>query len=412
VLAGGLGTRLRAVVADRSKPLALVDGEPFVLRLLDQLAAAGCVEAILCTGHRAEDLERELGRDHAGMPLRYSREVAPLGTGGALRHAWCQGDEPAALVCNGDSFVDVDLAAFVHHAVARGAPCLVAVHVDDVGRYGGLTLGATEDGFAAVLGFREKGGCGTGAINAGIYWLHRADVLSLPAGPSSLERDLLPNLVQSQRLAAFPTAAPFLDIGVPADYARARAFFAACAQRHQRPRHGLLVVDRDGTLIKEKHYLADPAGVELLPGVVAGLRTFAQHGYEVAVVTNQSGIGRGYFGTDTLDAIHAELQRQLAQHGIPLRSVYHCPHTPDDGCACRKPEPELLQRAMQELGYAPEQCLVVGDKRCDIELGARLGVRTALVRTGYGLGTERDGMCVPDRVVDDFVHLAREEVGS
>ncbi len=412
VLAGGLGTRLRAVVADRSKPLALVDGEPFVLRLLDQLAAAGCVEAILCTGHLAEEVERELGHDHAGMPLRYSRETEPLGTGGALRQAFCHCDDTAALVCNGDSYVDVDLAAFVRHASPLATASLVAVQVHDVARYGSLTLADTDAGMATVRAMGEKCGSGPGFINAGIYWLHRADVLTLAANASSLERDLLAPLAQAGRLAAMPCDAPFLDIGVPAEYARASEFFAECTQRRARPRQGLLVVDRDGTLIAEKNYLDDPAGVELLPGVVDGLRAFAAQGYEVAVVTNQSGIGRGYFDEATLSAIHAELVAQLATHGVSVRGILHCPHTPADNCACRKPEPGLLLQALQQFGYRPEQCLVVGDKDCDIELGARLGVRTALVRTGYGVGTERDGRCVPDLIVDDLRQLASEEIGT
>ncbi|MBL8754638.1 MAG: HAD-IIIA family hydrolase [Planctomycetes bacterium] len=413
VLVGGQGTRLRAVVADRPKPLALVDGEPFVARLLDQLAAAGCREAILCTGHLADAVARELGQEHGGMPLRYSRESEPLGTGGAVRAAWAGIDDAAALVCNGDSFLDFDLATFVRTMSARAESGLVGAAVADAGRYGGLTLGAMQaDGCALVHAFREKGGSGPATVSAGICWLARHDVLALPAGPSSLERDLLPRLALEGRLVALPVAAPFLDIGMPADYARAAGFFAGCAARRVLPRQGLLVVDRDGTLIAEKHYLADPAGVELLPGVVDGLRAFAKHGYEVAVVTNQSGVGRGYFDETKLAAVHAELCRQLARHGIELRGILHCPHTPADACACRKPEPGLLQAALREFGYRPEQCLVVGDKDCDIELGARLGVRTALVRTGYGLGTERDGRCVPDRIVDDLRQLAREEIGA
>jgi len=239
----------------------------------------------------------------------------------------------------------------------------------------------------------------------------------LPAGQAvSLEREVVPELLPGG-LHAFPSEAPFLDIGVPAAYAEASRFFAAAARRRQRPRGGLLVVDRDGTLIDERHYLSDPTQVQLLPGVVDGLRAFAARGYRLAVVTNQSGIGRGYFDETTLAAVHDELRRQLLAAGITIDGIWHCPHRPDAACACRKPGPLLLETAMRQLGYLPEQCLVVGDKACDIELGARLGVRTALVRTGYGAGTERDGLCAPDVVVDSLAELARldrvpQEVGS
>ncbi len=416
VLAGGLGTRLRSVVHDRCKPMALVEGEPFLARVLDQLAAAGCRRAILCTGHHGEQLERELGPEHGGLELVYSREHSPLGTAGALRQALPMlGEDEAVLVLNGDSYVDCDLAAFVAQARARTAPAsLLAVHVPDAGRYGRVTVDAT----GVVTAFVEKQapppaqGSVAGLISAGVYWLDRCLLAThTTAGPCSLERDVLPRLLGGQ-LTAQIVGGGFLDIGLPEAYASAAAFFAQCDQRRQRPRKGLLVVDRDGTLIAERHYLADPRDVELLPGVVEGLRAFANHGYDLAIVTNQSGIGRGYFDETTLTAIHDELRRQLGLAGITIQGIWFCPHRPDEGCACRKPAPQLLERAMQELGYTPEQCLVVGDKACDIELGGRSGVRTALVRTGYGAGTERDGLCTPDLIVDGLRELARQEVGA
>ncbi len=409
VLAGGLGTRLRAAVADRSKVMALVDGEPFLARLLDPLAAAGCTRAILCLGHLGEQIEREFGGDHAGMAVVCSHESSPLGTGGALRLALPLLDSPAALVLNGDSYCDIDLRDFVTWAAANDVPAMVAVAVPDTTRYG--TVDVSDDG--AVRAFTEKRTHGaSGLVNAGIYWLPRAVLDRIPAGLTiSLERQVLPRLA-GHGLLAFRTASPFLDIGTPASFGEASAFFAACAQRRARDRKGLLVVDRDGTLIEERHYLGDRAGVALLPGVVEGLRAFAANGYELAIVTNQSGIGRGFFDEQALADVHRELRQQLAQNGITIHGIWHCPHHPDHGCACRKPAPLLLERAMQELGYEPAQCLVVGDKACDIELGARLGVRTALVRTGYGVGTERDGMCTPDVVVDDLHALALQEVPS
>jgi histidinol-phosphate phosphatase family protein len=408
VLVGGFGTRLRAVLPDLPKPLAPVGGEPFLCRLLDQLAQAGCRLAILCTGYRGAEIEREFGHEHGGMPLRYSAETVPLGTAGALRLALAQCDDAAVLVSNGDSYCDVDLRAFVLQSVRTGRPGLVTTAVADTSRFG--RVDTTADG--RVLAFREKGASGPGVISAGIYWLPRAALSALPAlVPQSLEQDLLPTLLAAG-LQSHRASDRFLDIGVPADYARAEAFFAECASQAARPRKRLLVVDRDGTLIAERNYLAEPSGVELLPGVVDGLRRFQARGYDVAVVTNQSGLGRGYFDLPALQAVHAELCAQLAAHGITVRGIWHCPHTPDAGCRCRKPEPELLERALHELGHAPADCLVVGDKDCDIELGARLGIRTALVRTGYGAGTERDGRCCPDLVVDDLGQLATLEVGS
>lgn len=410
VLAGGLGTRLRSVVGDRPKALAPVGDEPFLGLLLDQLAAAGCRRVVLCTGHLGDQIEREFGREHGGVPLVYSRESTPLGTGGALRLCLPLLEDDAVLVTNGDSYVDADLRGFVARARGRAGASLLAVEVADTARYGRLDLRRANDGSLQVVACREKGVVGRGPIHAGLVWLPVRHLAALPSDrPVSFETEVLPALL-AEGLTAELVDAPFLDIGVPADFAAAPAFFAACAARRARPRKGLLVVDRDGTLIEEKHYLADPSGVTLLPGVVDGLRRFAEHGYDVAVVTNQSGIARGYFDEQDLASIHAELRRQLAEHGIDLHGIWHCPHHPEAGCACRKPEPQLLEQAMRTLGFRPEQVLVVGDKACDIELGARLGVRTALVRTGYGVGTERAAVCQPDRIVDSLAQLAEQEL--
>jgi len=410
VLAGGAGTRLLPCVSDRPKALAEVDGRPFLDYLLEQLRAAGITRVVPCTGHLGEQIEREYGGDYGGMELVYSRESKPLGTAGALRAALPFVAGEYVLVLNGDSFCDVRLAQFLEWARTNAAPAaLVAVEVADTGRFGALRL--ADD--TRVASFEEKiEGRGSGLINAGIYCFHRRVLERLgPHTPLSLERDVLPMLAISG-LLAWRTEASFLDIGTPESFTAAQSFFASRAQRGGGERRGLLVLDRDGTLIAERHYLADPAGVELLPGVVDGLRRFRARGYELAIVTNQSGIGRGLFDELALAAVHAELLAQLRRAGIPVHGIWHCPHRPEDGCACRKPQPGLLEAALRTLGYAASECLVVGDKASDIDLGQRAGARTALVRTGYGRDTERAGGCTPDLIADGLDQLALQEIGA
>jgi len=406
VLCGGAGTRLRSVVADRPKPLAPIGCEPFLFRVLDQLAAAGCRQAILCSGHLGEQIERECGGEHAGVELLYSRETEPLGTGGAMVAALPLVESEDVVVVNGDSFTDLYLGAFVARARAEQVDvAMVAVQVADRSAFGAVEL----DDSDRVTRFCEKGVRGPGLVNAGIYWLPRQTIAAFPDGACSFEHDILPGLVE-RGVFADKTSGGFVDIGTPASYAAAEKFFARLDGRRSADRRGLLVIDRDGTLIEERHYLDDPGGVELLPGVVEGLRSFREHGYDVAIVTNQSGIGRGYFDVETVARVNEEVVRQLQGEGIPVEGVYVCPHHPDDGCSCRKPAPGLMARAMQELGYSASQCVVVGDKKCDVDLGQMLGARTALVRTGYGEATERDGLCAPDLIVDRLTELVPEVI--
>lgn len=167
-----------------------------------------------------------------------------------------------------------------------------------------------------------------------------------------------------------------------------------------KPRY--VVLDRDGTLIYERHYLSEVAQVELLPGAIEGLKQFLALGWQLVVVTNQSGIGRGYFDEERLEQIHQRLRSLLAAEGITLAGIYHCPHHPDNGCRCRKPAPGMLQQAAQDLDFELSQCIVIGDKPCDIELGQAVGATTVLVRTGYGAEVATQGTAQPDYVVQDL----------
>jgi D-glycero-D-manno-heptose 1,7-bisphosphate phosphatase len=170
-------------------------------------------------------------------------------------------------------------------------------------------------------------------------------------------------------------------------------------------RRGVVVLDRDGTINVERHYLADPDQVELIDGAAEGLRHLRDLGLELIVVTNQSGMGRGYFTAETLAAIHGRLVERLAAEGVELGGIYVCPHVPADGCRCRKPGPALLEQAARERGFDPRQAFVIGDKASDVDLGRRAGSTTLLVRTGYG--AEAAGDVTADYVVEDLREAAR-----
>jgi D-glycero-D-manno-heptose 1,7-bisphosphate phosphatase len=167
-----------------------------------------------------------------------------------------------------------------------------------------------------------------------------------------------------------------------------------------------VLLDRDGTLIAERNYLARVADIELLPNTIVGLRRLAQLNLGIVVVTNQSGIARGYFGWPEVHAIHKYLTRLFADNGVSLAGCYVCPHGPDESCECRKPEPGLALTAAKELHFDPATAFVIGDKACDIDLGKRLGATTFLVRTGYGEQYAAMGGIGADYVVADLLAAA------
>jgi len=153
-------------------------------------------------------------------------------------------------------------------------------------------------------------------------------------------------------------------------------------------------LDRDGTLNREVDFLADPAQLELLPGVAEGLTRLAKDQWLLCVVTNQSGVARGLVSEGDLAEIHTRLRELLSRGGAHLDWIGHCPHHPDHGptelrrvCDCRKPRPGLLQRAAAELDIDLTRSWMVGDSARDLEAGRAAGCHPILVGTGNGART-------------------------
>ncbi|MFW5950831.1 MAG: D-glycero-alpha-D-manno-heptose-1,7-bisphosphate 7-phosphatase [Gemmatimonadota bacterium] len=172
-------------------------------------------------------------------------------------------------------------------------------------------------------------------------------------------------------------------------------------------------VDRDGTIIREREYLSEPAAVELLPGAVAGLRSLQGAGYAVVVVTNQSGIARGLYGEAEYAAVAREVEARLEAAGIRVEGSYHCPHHPDltGPCDCRKPATGLFRRAAREHGLALAASVYIGDRVRDVLPALELGGLGVLVRTGYGAG-EADSAPAGVMVVDDLEAAAAAVTGA
>ncbi len=167
-------------------------------------------------------------------------------------------------------------------------------------------------------------------------------------------------------------------------------------------------LDRDGTIIRERDYLSDPEGVELLPGAVEGLKSFRDAGFHILIVTNQSGIARGFYDEAAYRAVEAEVERRLARHGVDVLASYHCPHHPDftGPCDCRKPEPGLFLRAARDHGVDLAASVYVGDRLRDVEPGLGLGGTALLVRSGYG-AAEADRVPAGVHIVSDLAAAAR-----
>ena len=147
-------------------------------------------------------------------------------------------------------------------------------------------------------------------------------------------------------------------------------------------------LDRDGTIAPDASYCSRPEDFEVFPGAAEAVRLLNEHGFRAVVITNQSGIARGYFDEEALARIHEKMLGELAEHGARIEAVYHCPHHPDDGCRCRKPGTALFERAAEELDIDFSGSFMVGDTQADIDAGRAVGCRTVLVTTGPLQGSD------------------------
>ena len=146
----------------------------------------------------------------------------------------------------------------------------------------------------------------------------------------------------------------------------------------------LILLDRDGTLIEEEGYPTDPKRVRLYPGVPRALRELKKAGFRLAVVSNQSGVGRGLVTLTQLRSVNRRFLQMLKKRRAPIDGLYWCPHRPEDGCSCRKPKLGMARRAARDFKVSWKRSISVGDRPSDVEMGRRTGGKGILVLTGYG----------------------------
>ncbi len=225
ILAGGLGTRIRALFPDRPKSMIPFKGKPFIEYQMDMLAQQGFEDFVLCLGYRAQAI-RDYFEDGTRWPwtITYSQETSPLGTAGALRYAEAH-FEQAILLLNGDTYMDTDYQAIVtyHRQHPNAVGTLAVTKVEDTARYGQVMLDADQQ----IIAFREKAVTqGPGHVNAGVYVLKPNILHAIPAGEKvSLERDVFPALLAADKaLYGCPVPDAFIDIGTPQGY----QIFADC----------------------------------------------------------------------------------------------------------------------------------------------------------------------------------------
>lgn len=230
ILAGGFGTRLQTVVSDVPKPMAPINGEPFLNYVFDYLKHYHIEHVVLSTGYLADKISEYYKNEYQGIKISYTKEETPLGTGGGIRLAMDKCYTKNILVLNGDSLFDVNLNQYFNQHTSFHSDCSLALRkVDNAARYGTIKLG---NGF--IKAFKEKDSIEKeGLINGGVYiinrelFLNKTEVLK----PFSIEKDFFETRINELNLMGFEYEGYFIDIGIPDDYNKAQDDFKGFTYR-------------------------------------------------------------------------------------------------------------------------------------------------------------------------------------
>lgn len=421
IVAGGKGTRLSALFGDVPKALVPVGGKPVLQHQLELAALAGVRSCTIFAGFLGDQIAAFVG-DGArfGLAIETRVEDAPLGNVGAVLRAL--DSLPARfLVMYGDVMLAVDLQRMARAHLDAGTSFTAFVHPNDHPFDSDLI---ETDGAGWVTALHHAphatGKFYANLVNAALYVVERDALRPFAGRPGTLDftRDVIPALVASGAgVLAYRTAEYIKDMGTPERLVRVEADLESGKIAPPGKRRPAVFLDRDGTLNVEKGHLASHEGLALFPGVAAALKSLRRAGYSLVVVTNQPVIARGEASEDDVAAIHRRLEWELGREGAYLDAVYFCPHHPDKGfpgerpelksaCACRKPGTAMVEQAVRELALDIGNSWMIGDQSRDMEMAARAGLRSVLVRTGTG-GRDGHYCAVPDFIADDLPAAAQ-----
>jgi D,D-heptose 1,7-bisphosphate phosphatase len=397
-LVGGLGSRLQKLTGGMAKPVVDVGGRPFLDYLLDEASRHGLRRALLLCGYRADDLVAAYnGRTIRGMTIETAVEPTPAGTAGALALAADRLDDWFFLI-NGDSLFDFNWlgllpppgdagTAWVRMALASG-------------------VGGTRYGRVAIEGRLVRDFVPAGAldrpINAGVYLMRKAILSRIGSLPCSLENDVLPALAKEGLVEGSIIEAPFIDIGIPEDFARAQSLVPRIVRRPA------AFLDRDGVLNVDAGYVHRADQVRWIDGARETVRWLNDAGYLVFVVTNQAGIARGLYSEQHVADLHAWMNRELGKTGAHIDCVEYCPFHPEGTVEryrrvsdLRKPAPGMLKKLLSEWSVDTSQSFLVGDNDTDLEAAAAAGIRGHLFAGGNLLDFVTK-LARPKQRIDDF----------
>lgn len=374
ILAGGRGTRLAPLTDSVPKPLIPFHGKPFLEYLIELLREQGFERVLLLLGYRAGQIQEHFGDGSAfGLEITYSVTALEHDTGERVRLVRDRVD-PIFLLLYCDNYWPLPFARMWQQFTSFPAGEIQA-QVTVYGNQDGYTRDnlIVNGDLRVELYDKTRSAPGLQGVDIGFLILRRETLDLLPSGNVSLEKTLYPQLIEAGQLAAFPTEHRYYSVGSHERLALTTHFLQ---------REPTILLDRDGVLnakAPKAQYVRSWADWRWLPGSLEAVGLLCAAGFRVLVVSNQAGIARGQMTRADLDAIHARMGADLAEHGARVDGIYVCPHGWDEGCDCRKPKPGMLLQAQRDHDLDLSRVYFIGDDERDVQAGEAAGCKTLLV---------------------------------
>jgi len=378
ILAGGLGTRLRPLTDTIPKPMAPVNGQPFLEYLIRLLRENGIAEVVLMLGYLADKVMDHFGDGKRfGMRVRYSVGEVPDETGTRVRLAAPMLDDRFLLMyC--DNYWPLRLRALERFHKRHQGLATMTVYAN---RDGVTRNNVQVDDQGRILRYdKTRKGPDLNGVDIGFFILHKQVLEWLPEeGNIPFETNVFPPLVENGQLFAYLTDHKYYSIGTLERL--------AVMERFLEPKK-VIFLDRDGVINRKApraEYVKNWDEFEILPGVVEALERLSQNDCRIYIITNQAGIARGFMTEADLASIHERLKETLREHEVRIHGIYHCPHGWDEGCECRKPKPGMFFQAARDHHLDLTRAVFIGDDERDVQAGEAAGVKTILVDEEQGL---------------------------
>lgn len=425
IMAGGKGTRLRAITNDEiPKPMAPVAGKPILQWQIECLLRSGVTDIVMITGYLGEKIKAYFGDGAAfGVRISYYQEKEPLGTAGALAEIRDRLEEDFFLVL-GDTVFDISASKMWQFHQEKKARATLFAHPNSHPFDSDIIL--RQQGTNRITGFLSKHDERTGwydnCVNAGFYILNRSICDRIPKGvKTDLEKQVLqPLAAEGGDIFAYCSPEYIKDVGTPERIATAEEEIrrGTVAMRSLDKPQRCVFLDRDGTVNQYRGLVATPDGLELEEYAAGAIRLLNQSGYLAIIVTNQPVVARGMCSMEDVETIHRKLKTLLGQEGAYLDDIVFCPHHPDKGypeenpiykvsCRCRKPNVGMIETCAEKYHIDLSQSWMVGDTTMDMQTGVNAGMHTALVLTGEA-GRDGKYQVTPELTANNLLDAVRK----